>query len=600
VTNRNTIRAAGFTLILGAATFNEWLLGAWFSPDGSIDSSTILWTIRVFQSLSTVAGMAFISSPGAIGRWLRRCGKGLNRLSRRPALILVLALLLGAGLRLSAIPAKNSIGHDEAYSYLAAVGKEAEFVRVTANQRFPYGTWATRDDWARFWSIDDWFPLQEIARGLAGHDVHPPLYFWLLHGAVLITGVQSWTGPVLNLLIFPLTLIALYWLGRESLRSRRWGALGALLWSVSPAVVYITLRARPYELYALWVVLYAALVVRCRRRHDPPGWPHYVFLYLVATAGLLTHYYFALVLAGGGMLFLFRRIQDRNCDGAAGVALLGAFATFVTAHPWFWGSFVVLSGKQSFTLSELFERALKTLWSFLSFFSLVTGANYVVLVGLIAALIFGAVKLWRRWKAPGEPGAVIDRRATPLMVFLAWTCGWVVLLYMAGVTPLHAMGPRYLALIWPFMALGIAWFVKSSSGCRGIEIVAGLGVFLLLSSGGFVVQQWARSRERAALVESRPVLIDTAYIGELPRIVRYLPAGSPVFAAHQHYLLARPERWLEGLGRRPAYISHPGYLGTEANREEILRMLRRHYIVEEVRTQGLGTTHLLRLRDGPR
>ncbi len=99
-----------------------------------------------------------------------------------------------------------------------------------------------------------------IAGDLARYDVHPPLYFWLLHGWSLVVGVTARTGPLLNLLIDVGTGLALYRLARGLFAVDR--ALAAVvLWALSPASLGTMAVARPYGLFTLMVVLYALVCV---------------------------------------------------------------------------------------------------------------------------------------------------------------------------------------------------------------------------------------------------------------------------------------------------------------------------------------------------
>ncbi len=109
---------------------NEWLLGYFFSPDGAIDARPILWFIRTFQLVCLGGGTMCVLVPGRLVDEVRRAWHATGHLFRRPAVILCVAIVGGAGLRLAAIPAKRSITHDEAFAYLAATGTTGD-VTVT-------------------------------------------------------------------------------------------------------------------------------------------------------------------------------------------------------------------------------------------------------------------------------------------------------------------------------------------------------------------------------------------------------------------------------------------------------------------------------------
>jgi uncharacterized membrane protein len=123
-----------------------------------------------------------------------------------------------------------------------------------------------------------------------GTDVHPPLYFWLLHLWVLSVGlsVQSLFG--LNLIFTAGCALALYLLGRTAFESPFAGLAVALTWLFSQPTFRASGEARPYELLALTTVLYCFFVARFVRRERTTTRFDELGLAVTACAGLLTHY----------------------------------------------------------------------------------------------------------------------------------------------------------------------------------------------------------------------------------------------------------------------------------------------------------------------
>ena len=75
--------------------------------------------------------------------------------------------------------------------------------------------------------------------------MHPPLYFGLLHGWLLVAGDDVWAGRALNLVFAALTVLGIYGLARALGFKSLEGALAALVWAVSPAVVGISVHHPP-------------------------------------------------------------------------------------------------------------------------------------------------------------------------------------------------------------------------------------------------------------------------------------------------------------------------------------------------------------------
>ena len=105
-----------------------------------------------------------------------------DRRELRIATALLLAALLAAGLlRGGMVSGKGWVANDEGISYLAATGHQAEYALVTSERRPPYGTRTPAANWKRLVNPGEKGALGRIGPDLARYDIHPPLYFWLLH-----------------------------------------------------------------------------------------------------------------------------------------------------------------------------------------------------------------------------------------------------------------------------------------------------------------------------------------------------------------------------------------------------------------------------------
>ncbi len=90
--------------------------------------------------------------------------------------------------------------------------------------------------------------LATIARDAAG-DIHPPLYYWLLHGWLRLTGDSEFAVRAFSALLGVLLVALTYALGR--LLTGRWAGLAAaFLAAINPFQVYYSQEARMYMLLA--------------------------------------------------------------------------------------------------------------------------------------------------------------------------------------------------------------------------------------------------------------------------------------------------------------------------------------------------------------
>lgn len=125
----------------------------------------------------------------------------------------------------------------------------------------------------------------------AAHDVHPPLYFLLLHGWVELFGEGIFSIRSLS----ALPGIATVWLGvwlMDLLATRRAALLAGFLLALLPTAVRYSQEVRMYSWLGLWLVgATIALVYWIRNPHRT----RYLVAYaLLMTAAFYTHYFAAL------------------------------------------------------------------------------------------------------------------------------------------------------------------------------------------------------------------------------------------------------------------------------------------------------------------
>jgi hypothetical protein len=532
--------------------------------------------------------------------------------ARLALVLLAVAVAAAVGLRVATVEAKQTLSHDETISLLAATCHQAEYEAIAAGGAPPVAQWVAAAEWQQFLEPTGALCPARLSEGLALYDIHPPLYFWLLNAWTLVVGVGVAAPALLNLVFVPLTALALFGLGRRVLGDPLEAAFAATLWAVSPAVVAISSEARQYDLLALVAVLFVWQAIRLAEA--PPGrtGTAAVLLAVLAAAGALTHYHFALVaVAGAGVLALGLR-RSRRAGRTAGarrrfVLGLGAIAAgyggFWLAHPGFASSFARQEGQAGeFVLAGLGPRLDRTVTALAEFVvgKLATPAVGYALVGAAVALglaaalrassarrsdrargssVLSAGPAWGERPRAGRSGAPpSDFASASVLAVLAWLAGATIVLYLAFVSPINAMGGRYLATVWPLLALAVTLALRRVGGLRPFAGAALLAACVVFSS----VQALSFERAAPRIVEPSPLeaergalLVDTVRRGILPALLLGVPEDKPVFAAPQATLLARRPAWLPELDSRSAYASSTSYENMSYPRRRLLSDIRR-------------------------
>ncbi len=445
-------------------------------------------------------------------------------------LVGALAFIVGALLRLEA---RRFLHIDETVSLLAAACNQSEYARLRAAVAAPFAHWVPAREWQAFLEPKHFGCLGAISRGLAETDMHPPLYFWLLHFWLYLVPAGLATGPSLNAPMALATGVVLFLLARELFAQPLAAALAALAWAVNPCGIEVTHFARPYELLGLVSVL---LAWRCVRWvHRPPTREHRsretAILFLVSLAGLLTHYSFIFVAAAAGP-YLLLGLGPKRALGPLATMALGLAASNVF-HPTFRQ---MLFGPHERTAEAARTGAAATLLDRLvAFFAFNCDAatetrpvhvwvGTAVLFALVAVTVWLAVR-HRQTQAPS-----VDLR------FLVVPALLVVLLATSmalGRVPVHATRTRYLAFFWPFFGLLVAYpFALAQTTERtGWFVVAGSGG-VLCAAALLSLHEWTNPwpRERLALSDCERIVVPGTRRTSVFRTVLHAAPNVLVFA----------------------------------------------------------------------
>ena len=106
-------------------------------------------------------------------------------------------------------------------------------------------------------------------------------------------------------------------------------------------------------------------------------------------------------------------------------------------------------------------------------------------------------------------------------------------LYLAHVTPAHAAGDRYNAVLWPLFALLAAGAMRGLALDRPATPLLAVAVFFVTYSSAVRADEeqlaFAHSRAWQALAKARVVVADHAQRGVLPRTLLHVPENCLVW-----------------------------------------------------------------------
>jgi mannosyltransferase len=364
--------------------------------------------------------------------------------------------------------------------------------------------------------------LASITNG-AALDIHPPLYYYLLHYWMLVFGSGEIAVRGLSALIGTALVWVTFLAGRR-LFGYPTALVAALLSAISPLQIQYSQETRMYALAALLAALSVYLLVRVAQASDRRAALAWLAAWSVVSAGALySHYFAATVLlaenlaVGAWLLAAVRGPAPASGSGSPRVRPVLPFAAawscaqvlvLIAFLPWLsvmlgqWTNWPAVS--QPFGAGDLLAGAL-------SAFSLglaVTPNQHVwALVAFAAALVLGCLPRTTPLKEaiPSAPAPGTGRRSgfgrfPPLALTIIWLVTPILIMYLLSLRrPLY--NPKFLLVAAPafclLVALGVrrvagglraAWDV-ATSGVRRQSLVwtlllAALTVPLLLATSG--------------------------------------------------------------------------------------------------------------------
>jgi len=476
---------------------------------------------------------------------------------------LILLLLAAFLLRWSNLTAKLTIEHDEAFSYLTAT---CNLVRYGKDQVIR-ATPVLASEWKQYLRLSEPFCFDQISRDLASSDVHPPLYFWVLHIWTLIFEVAPQNGPAFNIFISMLTAAVLYRLAKKTLQNQRMAFLVAFTYTMNLVVVEVSLVARQYELLAFWTVLLVTLILHLTEDRISHEGRYLILFATIIIAGSLTHYQFLIPVSGA---FAYATLKLIKKDlWRLGRILLSVLFAYLLAQ-WIFPIFSIILRRQGGMAKppnfiDFGDRIYTSFYNLYSYY-------YVFFIALILALIMWVVR--KRYNdAAARAEADNPLRLDWIGFFLFWILGAIFLLFISFRSPRHAMGARYLSMAWPFMAF-LPYFVLRLVNFRKTVLLYFYLIPLVIAFFSLVGNVLSRPADPVSrFQEVDLVLFDNTAAGILLPQIIHLPDDQLVVAGSQEQLLADSAPWLPRLSEESLYVSTFEYARAAEGRDLLLAMI---------------------------
>ncbi len=401
-----------------------------------------------------------------------------------------------------------------------------------------------RIDWQSLW-VDENFTFIISAKDLSSitqitsTDVHPPLYYYLVHFWMQLTGQSEFSVRFLSL-VFSLLFVPLVFKLGSQLVNRRVGIIAAFLAAIGPFQVYYAQEARMYSLMVLLSLLSTYAMVKIAGFGATSTQPvdglwrvrsRWATIIVSSALLLYIHYFAALVLLFQSSVILLTRIQQRAlvirwC--LSQVAVLALFApwipvmmrTYVTNDE-DWRRFIPFlpmfqDTMVSLSLGESSERAL--------YLTLASGFFLALLIGI-------AAMAWRK-------------QSRPLLWFLGLYLFQPILITYALSYSKPVFGAsRYLIFVAPAFYILVSYGLVSLRDRWKPLFVALLSCLVLASSyslgNNYFNESFAKDDYRAlaglietstspedGLVIMNGLVFDYYYKGSTPKL--YLPQQYPL------------------------------------------------------------------------
>jgi mannosyltransferase len=308
-------------------------------------------------------------------------------------------------------------------------------------------------------------PIADMVRATAS-DIHPPLYYLLLHGWVNLFGDSVFSARSLSVVFAAGAVVMTYFVGR-ALFDKGVGVLSALLFSVSVFELQLSQEARMYSLMVLLACTSMYFFIRFVRQRDLTASIGYV----LATTLLLYTHVFALFFVLAQNVFLItlvlRGSRDRRPLCLSWFALQGV--VLLLFAPWV---FTLIQQALLVEHGHITEAVAPTLRNFIGAFYQFAGSSLMLLLVFtlltaVAALVYkgrDATTFFRDITSFSSLKRTIGlKNVGEVSLLLLWLFIPIVVPFAISLVSASIFSARYAC------AAAVAWFILVAVGVQRIR-----------------------------------------------------------------------------------------------------------------------------------
>ncbi len=276
---------------------------------------------------------------------------------------------------------------DELYSFGLANHQYEGDISPSIEEGVIYSGWQL---WQEYLTVSEGhaFDYENVWENQAA-DVHPPLYYALIHTicSFFPSSYSIWMGLTLNIALAVIVFWQMVWLFDYFIHDRRLAIAFALLFLFSMGFVNNVAFIRMYVLLTVWTN--ALVMLFCRYSPRDEGRCYYSLLIVILSGGMMTQYYFLIFACFLCLAYGILLIKEKRWKKLL-LSVCSAFVSFCIAtalfEPMWTQIFSGYRGTQSFdNLTE------KNLWESLQIFlkkiNLEVYGNLFLILVLLAVLL---------------------------------------------------------------------------------------------------------------------------------------------------------------------------------------------------------------------